>query len=74
MDLTTILREVASWPIDERIELVEAVWDRIVDSGDHCEPTGAQKADLDRRLAELDAAPDDVLTWDEITAHVRHPR
>ena len=36
MDLATILREVASWPVDERIQLVEAVWDRIVDSGEHC--------------------------------------
>jgi putative addiction module component (TIGR02574 family) len=39
MDLTNILREVDAWPIDDRIQLVQAVWDRIVDSGEHCELT-----------------------------------
>ena len=74
MDLRAILREVDCWPVDDRIQLVEAVWDRIVDSGEHCELTDPQKADLDRRLAELEAAPNDVLSWEEITAYVRRPR
>jgi putative addiction module component (TIGR02574 family) len=71
MDLTTILQEVDSWPIDERIQLVEAVWDRIVASGEHSELTSAQKAELDQRLAELNAAPNELLSWDEDTAHAR---
>jgi putative addiction module component (TIGR02574 family) len=74
MDLTTILRVVDTWPVDDRIQLVEAVWDRIVDSGQHSELTHPQKAEIDRRLAELDATPDGVLSWDEITAYVRRPR
>jgi putative addiction module component (TIGR02574 family) len=74
MDLTNILREVDSWPIDDRIQLVEAVWDRIVDSGEQCEPTVPQKVDLDRRLADVEAAPDDVVSWDEITSFLRRPR
>jgi putative addiction module component (TIGR02574 family) len=74
MDLTTILREVDTWPVDDRIQLVEAVWDGIVDSGQHSELTHPQKAEIDRRLAELDATPDGVLSWDEITAYVRRPR
>jgi putative addiction module component (TIGR02574 family) len=71
MDLTTIMREVAGWPVDDRIHLVEAIWDRIVESGENVGLTEAQKADLDRRLAELDAAPHEILHWDDITAHVR---
>jgi putative addiction module component (TIGR02574 family) len=74
MDLTTILREVDSWPIDDRIQLVEAIWDRIVDSGEQCELTHPQQADLDCRLADLEAAPDDLVSWDEITEYVRRPR
>jgi putative addiction module component (TIGR02574 family) len=74
MDLTTIMREVSGWPVDDRIHLVEAIWDRIVDSGENVDLTDAQKADLDRRLAELDAAPHEILHWDNITAHVRRPR
>jgi putative addiction module component (TIGR02574 family) len=74
VDLTTLMREVDGWPVDERIHLVQAIWDRIVESGEVVDLTDAQKADLERRLAELDAAPNDVLKWDEITAHLRRPR
>jgi putative addiction module component (TIGR02574 family) len=74
MDLTNILREVDSWPIDDRIQLVEAVWDRIVDSGEQCAPTDPQKVDLDRRLADVEAAPDDLVSWDQITSFLRRPR
>jgi putative addiction module component (TIGR02574 family) len=74
VDLTTIMREVDGWPVDDRIHLVQAIWDRIVESGEEVDLTDAQKADLDRRLAELDAAPHEILHWDEITAHVRRPR
>jgi putative addiction module component (TIGR02574 family) len=74
VDLANLLREVDSWPLDDRIQLVEAVWNRIVDSGEHCELTDPQKAELDHRLAEVEAAPDKLLTWDEITAHVRRAR
>jgi putative addiction module component (TIGR02574 family) len=74
MDLTTILREVDTWPVDDRIQLVEAVWDRIVDLGQHSELTQPQKAESDRRLAKLEAAPNGVLSWDEITAYARRPR
>ena len=74
MDLTTIMREVDGWPIDDRIHLVQAIWDRIVESGEVVDLTDQQKADLDRRLAELDTAPHDVLQWDDITAHLRRRR
>ena len=68
------MREVDGWPVDERIHLIQAIWDRIVESGKDVELTQTQKADLDRRLGELDAAPHEVLHWDDITAHVRRPR
>ncbi len=30
--------------------------------------------ELDRRIAEYEVDPDDVLTWDEVEAHVRRVR
>jgi putative addiction module component (TIGR02574 family) len=33
--------------------------------------TPEMKAELDRRLADLDAHPDEVLTWDEVMASLR---
>jgi putative addiction module component (TIGR02574 family) len=74
MDLTAVLREVESWPIEDRIRLVQEVWDRIAAADDGPDLTAAEKAELDRRLAALDANPDDVISWEAIEEHVRRPR
>ena len=51
MDVTAVLREVERWPVEDRIRLVEEVWDRLVDQGHEPELTDEFKAELDRRLA-----------------------
>ena len=33
LDLPTVLREVDSWPVNDRIRLVQEVWDRLVEGG-----------------------------------------
>jgi putative addiction module component (TIGR02574 family) len=68
MDLTAVLSEVDSWPIDDRIRLVEEVWDRLVDQGSEPDLTEAQAAELDRRLAAYLASPGDVVPWEEVKA------
>ena len=45
MDLTTVLHEVDSWPVDDRIQLVQEVWDRLVDQGLEPGLTEAQAAE-----------------------------
>ena len=71
MDMQTALREVASWPVDQRLAFVQTVWDSIADANWHPELSDEQKAEFDRRLAALDANPNDVITWDEIEARLR---
>jgi putative addiction module component (TIGR02574 family) len=68
MDLQSVLVETDSWPVEDRIQLMHELWDRLVDQG--CEPelSEEQKAELDRRIAEDDAAPDDVVSWEEVKA------
>jgi putative addiction module component (TIGR02574 family) len=68
MDLKTVLKETDSWPVEDRIRLMHELWDRLVDRGDEPGLTEEQKAELDRRLAEDDAAPDDVVSWEEVKA------
>jgi len=68
MDLITVLREVDSWPVDDRIQLVQEVWDRIVSQGLEPELTLDQQAELDRRLAAHEAAPDEVVPWENVKA------
>ena len=74
MDYRTVLAEVESWPIDDRLRLLQEVWDQMVNETDDLELTEELQALLDRRLAALETTPDDVIRWDEIKSFVRRPR
>jgi putative addiction module component (TIGR02574 family) len=74
MDLKAVLTEVQGWPPEDRLRLIEEVWDGLAEEGYQPELTGELKDLLDSRLAALDADPGNVLTWDEIKAYVRRPR
>jgi putative addiction module component (TIGR02574 family) len=74
MDLAAVLREVDTWPVEDRMRLVEVVWDRLLDVGAEPELTEAQRTELDRRIAALDANPEDVVSWDEVQQRLRRPR
>jgi putative addiction module component (TIGR02574 family) len=45
------------------MRLIEAVWDRLLDAGAQPELTAAQRAELDRRIAALEADPNEVVSW-----------
>ena len=68
MDMQTVLSEVGSWPIDDRIRLVQEVWDRIADQGDDAELSDGMKAEIDRRLAAHAANPDAAIPWEMVEA------
>jgi putative addiction module component (TIGR02574 family) len=74
MDLTAVLQEIQSWPVEDRLELVFRVWDQLIDDDWQPELTDELKAELDRRLAAYQADPDNVLTWEQVVARVRRPR
>jgi putative addiction module component (TIGR02574 family) len=65
------LAYITAMTINERIALVHAIWDSIAAEMDPVQLTEPQKRELDRRIAELDANPQNVRTWEEIKAHVR---
>lgn len=71
MDLTAVLQEVDAWPVEERLRLVEVIWDRLLDAGAEPQLTETQRVELDRRLAALDANPEDVVPWEAIQQFVR---
>jgi putative addiction module component (TIGR02574 family) len=57
--------------IADRLVLVQEIWDSIAAAPEEIPLTEAQKQEFDRRLADLEANPDNVLTWEEIKARVR---
>jgi putative addiction module component (TIGR02574 family) len=71
MNIPATLVEIAGLPVSERIRLVQAIWDTIALEEAFPDLTEKQKQDLDRRVAELNANPDNVLTWEQIKAQVR---
>ncbi len=56
--------------IDERLTLVEDLWDSIAAESTAVPLTEAQRAELDRRIAEHEANPDDVVPWEEASASI----
>jgi putative addiction module component (TIGR02574 family) len=58
--------------IDERLALIQELWDSIDAKGATYSPTEAQRAELERRIADYEANPDDTVPWEEIRAAVLH--
>ena len=57
--------------VDERLALVEEIWATICADAKAFPFSDAQRAELDRRVADDDSFPDDVVPWDQIKAEVR---
>lgn len=56
--------------IDERLALVEELWDSIAADTTSVPLTQEQRRELDRRIAEHDANPGDVVPWEEIKTSI----
>jgi putative addiction module component (TIGR02574 family) len=68
MDLETVLAEVRSWPVEDRIRLMEEIQDGLADEGHEPELSDELKAELDRRLAAHRANPDAAIPWEQVEA------
>ncbi len=71
MDLSTVMTAVGSWPVGDRLRLLEEIWDQLADEGYEPELSDELKLELDRRLASLDASPEKLPTWEAIAERVR---
>jgi putative addiction module component (TIGR02574 family) len=71
MDITATLKEIVSLKIEERIRLVQAIWDSIAAEQAYGDLTEHQKKELDHRIDDYELNPDNVLTWEEIKASVK---
>jgi putative addiction module component (TIGR02574 family) len=65
---TNLLEQAKLLDIDEQIELVEAIWNGIVNRGVAPSISDAQRKELDYRLTDYLANPNDVVSWDEVKA------
>ena len=60
--------------IDERLQLVEDIWDSIAQEAnvraEALPLSPAQMAELERRIADADAHPDDGIPWEQVRAEL----
>ena len=63
------LQELLHLPASERLELIEALWDSLAESGEALlDVPDAHKAELERRWAQHAKNPADTVPWDEVKA------
>lgn len=67
VDLSEILR----LSVDERIDVVQQIWDSVAADTDAVPLTPEQAEELDRRLEEHDRNPEDVVEWSEAEKRIR---
>jgi len=54
--------------VGERLQLVQEIWESLASSPAELPLSEDLKQELDRRLAALDANPQDVVPWEEVEA------
>lgn len=74
MDITTTLKQITALSIQDRIRLVQAILESIATEQDYLDLTDSQKQELDRRIDDYEANPDNVLTWEEVKASIKARR
>jgi putative addiction module component (TIGR02574 family) len=65
-------------PVEDQIDYVRALWERIAATPDRVPVPDSHKAILDERLADLEEHPEDAVPWqqvrDELHARLRRVR
>lgn len=64
------LSEILELPVEQRLKLLEAIWDSIEEFPEAIPLTEAQKRELDRRLKDLERNPDAGSPWPEVKARI----
>jgi len=66
MDISATLNEIISLNIEERIRIVQAIWDSIAAEQAYPDLTERQKRELDDRINDYESNLDNLLTWEEV--------
>jgi putative addiction module component (TIGR02574 family) len=72
MNITATLKnEIAALSIEDRILLVQTIWDDIAAEQAYPDLAEPQKQELDRRINDYEVNPENVMSWEEITASIK---
>jgi putative addiction module component (TIGR02574 family) len=68
--MSVSLAEILALSVEERLELVQQIWDSIATELDGLPLTEAQRREIDRRLEAYERDPSQVSTWEEVRARI----
>lgn len=64
--------DILELPVQERIHLVEMIWESIAAFPQAIEVSPELKTDLDARLADFQRNPEAGYSWDQVKAHLKN--
>ena len=70
MNITETLNKINTLNIEDRIFIVQAIWDSIAEEQVYPDLNEEQKKELDSRINDSESNPDNVLTWEEIKTSI----
>ena len=68
------LEAILRLTVEERLEIVQELWDSIAGDPDAFVLTDEQREELERRLAAADADPSSGSPWEVVRERLLHPR
>ncbi len=70
IDIDQTLSELTALPVQDRLRVVQSLWDSIPDDAP-IEISPDQRAELLRRIEAYKQSPEQLLTWDEVLDRLR---
>lgn len=64
------IADILQLPVQERIRLVELIWDSVAAVPEAVEISPELKAELEARLAEFEENPDAGFSWEQVKSHL----
>jgi len=71
MKTIDLAEEIRRLSVDERIRLVELIWDGIAADSEPPPLTGAQRSEIARRIADHERDPSSAIPWEDALATLR---
>ncbi len=70
--MTLSEREIETMTVEERLSLLERVWDSLSASPEEIPLTDAQREELDRRIDDLEREGPTGIPWEEVLDRIRN--
>jgi putative addiction module component (TIGR02574 family) len=66
------IADILELPVQQRISLVELIWDSVAATPEAVKISPALKVELDARLAEFDSNPEAGYSWDQVKSQLKN--